>query len=594
MSKDLIKIKKKYGENMMHLCRELFPTILEEDGMLFELFSYSFEYSRDLYDDVINNSLENNLKNFIYSKLKLIKNYEESNKTPYELLSDAGYYLYECKNENDIQYFKKYYANNEALCSFKGGRLDTCYVFFAVKKNVDEIKREYFTNPMRQDLYGTSVISIQFTRGAVNTLSIKNRYNHTIKDMNPDATFSNNLENIIPGLTRSFEKYFNLNINQNDVGYFEIPGYVRASDGKYYKYNYEINNIYYCCNNIIIDNGKIIRCYQDKEKYLFVDYFILDLVNKKIIKYDDCLIDSFKDGLSNILKIDIKRNKEDFLKTVRISFEDKSDVIIKLDKFNRIISYKDDNISHINDNFLHKNKCLEEIDMPNVVSIDNGFLYLNIMLKKIIMNKLIYVGNGFLFKNEFLSEASFMNLHNVGDKFLSLNNSLEWISFPNLYRCNNDFLTKCKSLKIIDAPYLFSVGDNFLRWNKGCSEIYFPNLDFVGDNFMSANDNAEYLFMPALNKTGNNFLYLNKNITSLCLDNLEVVGDNFLRCDKLLNKASFNSLKEVGKRFLYDNEMLSEIYIPNLSKYGDNFLNNNPNCKIVRDCNVKKRVLYKI
>lgn len=31
---DLKQIKNKYGENMMHLCRELFPTILESDGWI--------------------------------------------------------------------------------------------------------------------------------------------------------------------------------------------------------------------------------------------------------------------------------------------------------------------------------------------------------------------------------------------------------------------------------------------------------------------------------------------------------------------------------------------------------------------------------
>lgn len=84
--------------------------------------------------------------------------------------------------------------------------------FFAVKKNADEIKRENFTNPQRQDEYGTSVISIQFSKGTINDLSIKNRYNHSVN--NPDATFSNNLENIKPGLTNSFEQHYGLNICQ--------------------------------------------------------------------------------------------------------------------------------------------------------------------------------------------------------------------------------------------------------------------------------------------------------------------------------------------------------------------------------------------
>ena len=248
MGSDLINIKDKYGEKMMHLCRKLFSTLLEEEGKLFELMSKHFPYSRYLYDDIVNNSLENNFKNYIYSLVTKNKDnlLVDTNMSPFQLLDEAGYQLYECKCEEDIQSFKKYYAGEEALCSFRGGRLDTCYVFFAVKKNVDEIVRDDFINPMRQDLYGTSVISIQFTRGDVNTLSIKNRYNHTVN--NPDATFSNNLENIIPGLTRSFEKYYNLVINQNDRSSFEIPGYVRIKNGKYYKYNHEVNNVYYCCD----------------------------------------------------------------------------------------------------------------------------------------------------------------------------------------------------------------------------------------------------------------------------------------------------------------------------------------------------------
>lgn len=86
--------------------------------------------------------------------------------------------------------------------------MDKCHVFFAIKTNVDSIQRKHFLNPERQDEYGTSVISIQFTKDESCTLSIKNRYNHRV--INCDATFSNNLDNIIPGLTRSFEKYYGL------------------------------------------------------------------------------------------------------------------------------------------------------------------------------------------------------------------------------------------------------------------------------------------------------------------------------------------------------------------------------------------------
>ena len=199
-----------------------------------------------LYQDIIDNNQIHEFKNYIYSFYDVEKKEVITSKSVKELMDDAGYEIYECHTEEDIQKFKKYYKSGEELCTFQGGRLDTCYVFFAVKKNVDEIRREHFKNPRRQDEYGTSVISIQFSRGSINTLSIKNRYNHTVN--NPDATYANNLENIIPWLTNAFEREYHLNINQTESQDFELENYVLANDRRYYRYNYEINNIYYCPN----------------------------------------------------------------------------------------------------------------------------------------------------------------------------------------------------------------------------------------------------------------------------------------------------------------------------------------------------------
>ena len=39
---DLKFIKKKYGEVMMHLCRKIFPTILETEGLLPKLLEDHF------------------------------------------------------------------------------------------------------------------------------------------------------------------------------------------------------------------------------------------------------------------------------------------------------------------------------------------------------------------------------------------------------------------------------------------------------------------------------------------------------------------------------------------------------------------------
>ena len=206
-SKELNRIKKLYGERFMHLCRSLFPTLLEQEGLLTEVLKYSFATnSRTLYDDIVNNDLEEEFKNYIYSKIDVEKEMPEiiGEKTPYQLLDENGYNLYECNSEEEIQSFKKYYKSGEELCTFRGNRLNRCVVFFAVKKDVEEIKREDFNNPKREDEYGTSVMSIQFTKSQNSTVSIKNRYNHTVN--NPDATYGNDLDKIAPGLTQSFDK----------------------------------------------------------------------------------------------------------------------------------------------------------------------------------------------------------------------------------------------------------------------------------------------------------------------------------------------------------------------------------------------------
>ena len=317
---DLFVIKEKYGENMMHLCRNLFSTILETPGLLSSLMLNNFEPSRFLYNDIMTLGLKYDFANYIKSLSEPISNellYFNIKRKPSDLLAEAGYTLYECKNEEDIQLFKKYYAKEEELCTFNGGRLKRCLVFFAVHKDVDNIRREDFKQPERQDRYGTSVLSIQFTRSNNSIISIKNRYNHTVD--NPDATFSNNLDNIIPGLTGSFSRYYNLNLS-NSRKKLEIPGYIMANNGKYYKYNYEINNIYYGPNNIIIDNFEVIDKYRENEKYLIIDYFVIDLINKKIELYDNSVRDCFCDELKDIKKINIIKNKSTLNKTIEIFY----------------------------------------------------------------------------------------------------------------------------------------------------------------------------------------------------------------------------------------------------------------------------------
>ena len=63
---DLKIIKNKYGEKMMHLCRKLFPTLLETPYLLSDLMLNLFEPTKELYNDIIKNNLEEKFKNYIY------------------------------------------------------------------------------------------------------------------------------------------------------------------------------------------------------------------------------------------------------------------------------------------------------------------------------------------------------------------------------------------------------------------------------------------------------------------------------------------------------------------------------------------------
>ena len=495
MIDDLKVIRKKYGEKMYHFCRESFPTLLEEPGKLLKLLSDNFHESHSLFDDIVANGKESEFKNFIYSLVDVENNNELGMiKTPEELMSEAGYVLVECYNEGDIQAFRKYYAPGEELCTFKGGRLDRCRVFFAVKKNVLDIKREDFKKPKREDEYGTSVISIQFTKDGTYTLSIKNRYNHTVN--NPDATFSNNLDNIIPGLTESFERYKGI-IQRYKSENFEIKGYVRANDGKYYKYNYEINNVYYCPDNIIIDNFNVKR--YDKSRYLIIDYFIIDLSNKSISLYDKKLSDSFCDVIKDINKIEI--DNIDSGKKITILGDNNKSLEIITDKDGKIISLK--------------------------------------------MNKIYDIGDKFLSYNTSLQKFTAENLTEVGDWFLSCNNTLQELYLPNLTKVGNGFLCFNTSLQKFTAENLTEVGSDFLYYNTSLQKFTAENLTEVGSYFLWCNNTLQELYLPNLKIVGHDFLRRNKTLQKFTAENLIKVGDWFLNNNhKLRNKI----LSEIEKR----------------------------------------------
>ena len=559
---DLIKIKKYYGENMMHLCRRLFPTLLEQEGLLFSLLDKNFDHSKFLYDDIVYEGLEDNFKNYIYSLVDIDQEEIITDKTPQELLEEAGYILYECHTEEEIQKFKKYYEPNEQLCTFNGGRLNSCYVFFAVKKDIDSIKRENFINPERQDEYGTSIISIQFTKGKCNTISIKNRYNHRVS--NPDSTFVNNLDNIIPGLTQSFERKYKLNITRNNTKFFELFHYVKAQDGKYYKYNYEINNVYYCPNNIIIKNFKVKNDYQEKEKYLIIDYFVIDLVNKEIKLIDPHITDSFVDGLQNINKISIVNTING--KIIEITLENNQKAFIEVDKHNRIIKYRNDSITKIKHNFLSTNKELQEIVLPKVKEIGVFFLGTNIKLKKLVLPNVEKVESSFLAFNKELRELNLPKIRIIGDIFMSTNDEIREVILPHVEKIGYLFLRSNTKVTKVILPKVKEIEEYFLADNIYLEDLQMPVVEEIENNFLNENLCLEEINLPNLRKVGNSFIFKNQRIKKVNLPKLRIIGEHFLSKNKELEELSLPKVEEIGAYFLINNDKLKNINMPRLIK----------------------------
>ncbi len=583
-SKDLKWIKKHYGEKFSHLCRDLFPTLLDKEGLLQKLISEHFPPSRELYDDITKNNLTSAFKTYIYGLTKLDSGTKTTNLSPEELFDKAGYILYpECQTEADIQSFRHYYYrggqtpeykggqpmpySGEELCTFNGGRLKTARVWFAVKKNVDKIRREKFKNPRREDDYGASVLSIQFSRTNPSWLSIKNRYNHTIRDVNPDATFGNNLDNIIEGLTQAFVEKYHITLANQGQETLEIPGYVQAADGKFYKYNLETDGIYYCPGNVIIKKGEAKTL--DKDRYILFDHFVLDL-NTNEIKDLSASQDSFPESVGQIKSV--KRIPSQDGLTLQITPVEGEQIEIVLDKHNQITGYSNPNIVEVGGDFLRRNCSLTYLELPKLQAAGGGFLRCNNSLTQLELPSLREAGDRFLFSNESLTRLELPELQTVGDNFLFSNDSLTRLELPELRVAGNYFLEYNNSLTRLELPGLQVAGDYFLENNNSLTQLELPSLRKAGKRFLFCNNSLTDLELPELQTAGDKFLYWNLSLTQLELPSLREAGDDFLSRNGSLTQLELPNLRETGRGFLFNNSSLTDLKLPELQKVGGGFL----------------------
>ena len=370
------------------------------------------------------------------------------------------------------------------------------------------------------------MISIQFSKNGSNTLSIKNRYNHTIA--NPDATFSNDLDNIIPGLTKSFEDYYGIKqrYSQNN---FHLDGYVRANDGKFYKYKTEINNVYFCADNIIIDNFKPI--FYDKSRYLVLDYFIIDLQKKAIFS-------SFvkrEELPSKLGKIDyLERNKN----TVLIRSNDKS-VEFTFNEKREITRVKCENLDNLSGNFLCEIYNLDYLELKGTTKIKDYFLHL-VHIKSLNMPDLVYASDMCLTSTS-ATHIHMPKLKYAGDNFLERIRAKK-VSFPSLVKVKKYFLFNSLSLEEIYLPKLKISGENLLV-NTGLTKVKLPELVIAKEKLLYHNSFLKRVYLPKLVKTESEFLTETPSLEILVTPNLREIDGKFRTCSENLKEAYIPNLK---------------------------------------------------
>lgn len=508
-NQDLKYIKKHYGEKFAKLCRELFPEVLEYPGKLTEVITKYFDNIPTLYEDIL--PAKEEFRSFVLNSVDIANLYREvkTDKTPEQLLDEAGYYLFpECLTDKDLQSFKKYYAQGEELCSFRDSRLFTCHVWFAVKKellnDIDAIKRG--NPPQRQDDYGTSVISIQFTRGSQSHLSIKNRYNHAVQ--NPDNTFGNNLDNIVPGLMYAFCKYKGITLDDSTRGKSQLLShlnsnkYISDENRKLCKTISSICCGWTCVNNKIIkSDGSVIKF--DKSKYILFENYLISQEHKKIIDlgkihflslplveqllsdysitqndeqtnyyvtHEYKIFDTFVKSIGEIKSINVTHN-ENKDKIILITPTNGETVEIVINPNGQMVSYCNPNMIKVENSFLSDNHYLEHIDLPNATTIGDSFLYYNTGLKSLNLPKVESIGSCFLNHSANLKNVEFPNLKTIGDYGLMCSRLIENIDLPKLESAGIWFLHSNSKLKNINMPNIKKIGAGFITTHQNKKEI---------------------------------------------------------------------------------------------------------------------------
>ncbi len=510
----------------------------------------------------------------------------KTDKSPFELLQEAGYdafYVDSLEKQNSI---RKYFDKGEELCTFRyETRYQKYHIIHCIKKGADKLKRKDFLGKeQRGDEYATSVISIQILKEG-GFIKITNRYNHTVE--NPDNTFFSNPDNIIKGLSDAFRKYFNILLASPEI---DLPfGYLITSgaDGcKIINYYTEENNVFLASKGYVKD-GIFYKINPDSE--LFIDNFLIDLKNKKVIN-----ICESEDALYCVLTRMLngkKLNVKSFGRGEKILFLDRKEVLKIRD--NRIISitYMDEFIPPKVFNF---NAFLEKFEAPNLKKLENCLNDCR-HLKEVTINSCSEVLNSLgnlskdvkinankLFEKGIIQVASYLiNTTKEGyghfitgfNKYLLglLNEEFEHKKMEVTYKGDEIILSQNNKQTVvfrngeIVALHLEKIRYLFYGPGDFCNtleRLSLPNLENLSlRSFSEQNSKLTYLSVPKLKKVEKDcFKY---GIKELYAPNLEEIEDGAFY-DFKGDCLYLPKLRKIGKNCFVKTKEKALLFAPNL------------------------------
>lgn len=377
-------------------------------------------------------------------------------KTPFELLDEAGYDAFLVETLERQNSIKKYFRPHEELCTFDDpSRYKTHYMIHAVKRGADKIKPS--TKPQRQDGYGTSVISIQISK-VDNHISIKNRYNHSVSCC--DATFSNNPDNIIPGLTHALNKYFG-----KDICAADMPEHFIERQGQFMWYEYEIEGKHFGHDCYATHEG-IHRI--NKDHQMLLDCMILDTKTGEITRLYNFFGDEhfkFFESFFKGKKIQVTTNPQN--------------------KTQQLISVDNKHIATVAGNYII------ELTLPGLHDLDDGIGFECIFFK--------------------LQEINLPDIEEIPAGFFSKcqsSSTLKVVNIPKARIIDNSFLFDC-DITTLNAPMVEEVGVQVLWYNNSLEYLYMPMLQRIGDDredsyfrqILHANKVLKSAYVPKLQLT---------------------------------------------------------------------------------------------